>query len=1692
MSRTQTRSRSQEMLNRGIDIIHRSLPYKGRESKAVKNAQHFNGSYKNPVNGTPAQVALAAAREYNYVMEYEQSLRNISKRLVKEDSNEMKGSHRNIPAYMRIFNDYQRAINALRDNVSSLTFATRQELSQDQSRQLSDGTWQQGAEIKAVLIDVNGNEVIKIFPLNTGSKFADTIANTTGVENILFGSFATSMGSGYWEDIVGFQVKEMTIGYMKGFDPKTKKARAAAEKERIAARKEKVKINRQKRNAKKKAIEEEKAIEEALAPRPPLPEPSINVVYEPVRSLAPKFRVSNATQQFFPYLNNSGIPLEKYQIYTKDTQSEQSEQENIACLLFALKDSVTEVELRAVASSLKFTGRVVPLCKMPEVAKICKSRIEIHTYDKIQGKTTKNHIYGKEFTGKTIILASYENHLFKYEMTKYTSCFVMNMDFIVDVCTKANLPIAYGATTITPDGRIGIKNKKAQLSSLRLVSMLHGLGKFTEYGVVRKPCGNFLRGESIGLVKDDQKEAQCANSVISQYEQDCKNIESATEDNIFAKVIEPFRIRENRKLQEEYKDDQKMYRFLADKVWSCPDTKDEFKMWLDYRMKKKAFCKVDKEIHLFADCESDITNPKHEMILCRWSTMLPSGSNYQKTVVYRNSTEEFADTLSSELVKTCRQFDGFKSLSEVQKEREDEEKKGKKGKKGKKDDKRAEQTHKVVIWFHNAKYDSSLFTEFFPRVSEVEKDGALYAARYMIKYGIIVEFRDTYKHFSCKLSALSDMFKLNVRKGEAINYHHHTKNNVSSNRLTCVDEYAKGLKDGDKEILLDIIRKDKSFEFNEQERKFNATKYYMSYLESDVDVLQQSMIKYREMMFDLTNLDVWDSLTCSSFGNKYATSQGCFERAFSVKGGLRDFMQGAVRGGRVFVGEESRVKVDDKHSAVREIDECVQDDDAVSLYPSAIERFCREYGVPIGMAKAGTEQTYDFYKSKDWYIVKIRVLSIRKSQQVPCISVIKNVVIDGKPTTRVQYVNELPDGPTEFTVDRITLEDWITYHDISFEIIEGIFWDEGYNQKLGQLMLKLHNLRCKYKKTNEAMSSMVKLISNSIYGKTTQRASETTTVFQPLDTYEQYVYNNFGLIESYELTKFNCKITLRKFDTSFNLNFIGSAILSMSKRIMNEVFSIMTDLKMPVIYHDTDSVHLLASDVEPLNEAFFKKYGRNRQGENLGQFHCDFKLVVNGKKMKDVVSIRNITIAPKVYCDILRGVDPDTGDFHYGTHYRAKGATHPGVVHEIEQRMTLKNMSSITATLDLYRDLKNGMTYACLMNPGAHNPKFEFINGSVFTRSPGWIRNIKIAVDACELPKDVDNEPWDIVQPSKSEVASEVASDDLPKSLPPNPPNNGTNNRFVYDDDDFVSDDELPTKSTQLEPIDESVDESEDDDDSRVVECLQKRISDYQEIFEMSKESNNSIVQREVKRVRSELVDDIENDPDVTDETYDLLMNRIESIESGKDLTEKVSFDIESMEYCTGLNGDVINGKLPYFLNDGSNDVYVPSCQTRKIYEILDKRGGCGQTMKVLLYKGYGQMTNHIDSTSENFKNFYDDTYEFDNCHMGCKIDLDDYYQIIGSFLDDDEVAYCRFRLLCRSANVTDTPRKIPDVNNPGKLITVVSGRMQRLMEIYYGEDNFPCNSTILIDKMLKTMEPVVKQVFNKLFSKLISSINKQ
>ena len=70
----------------------------------------------------------------------------------------------------------------------------------------------------------------------------------------------------------------------------------------------------------------------------------------------------------------------------------------------------------------------------------------------------------------------------------------------------------------------------------------------------------------------------------------------------------------------------------------------------------------------------------------------------------------------------------------------------------------------------------------------------------------------------------------------------------------------------------------------------------------------------------------------------------------------------------------------------------------------------------------------------------------------------------------------------------------------------------------------------------------------------------------------------------------------------------GVEVLSMSKRIINEVMTLSEDEGLSIWYHDTDGMHINYEEVELLALAFKNKYNRDLIGEDMAQFHIDFDL----------------------------------------------------------------------------------------------------------------------------------------------------------------------------------------------------------------------------------------------------------------------------------------------------------------------------------------------------------------------------------------------------------------------------------------------------------------------------------------------------
>jgi len=289
---------------------------------------------------------------------------------------------------------------------------------------------------------------------------------------------------------------------------------------------------------------------------------------------------------------------------------------------------------------------------------------------------------------------------------------------------------------------------------------------------------------------------------------------------------------------------------------------------------------------------------------------------------------------------------------------------------------------------------------------------------------------------------------------------------------------------------------------------------------------------------------------------------------------------------------------------------------------------------------------------------------------------------------------------------------------------------------MGGVIQELFNARVANKK-NEALANTLKLMLNSSYGKNIMKKSFNTVkivaikthkydkikkvftkIINPISKFNNYIYNNFNTVKSYrQINDRTFEIDEAVADKSYNRGHIGCSILSMSKRIMNEVFDVANDNNFPIYYTDTDSLHIDCVNVLPLETKFEERYGRALNGGNLGQFHTDFKLK---GAVGDIYAVVSIFLGKKSYMDKLEGFDAD-GKKLSGYHIRLKGITPDGILYE--------SRSYEDDYLGLYKYLALSNTKIFTLNPAFEDENrkktlFEYVKGAVRTRAK-FTRSVK-------------------------------------------------------------------------------------------------------------------------------------------------------------------------------------------------------------------------------------------------------------------------------------------------------------------------------------------------------------------------------
>lgn len=622
---------------------------------------------------------------------------------------------------------------------------------------------------------------------------------------------------------------------------------------------------------------------------------------------------------------------------------------------------------------------------------------------------------------------------------------------------------------------------------------------------------------------------------------------------------------------------------------------------------------------------------------------------------------------------------------------------------------------------HNATYDYTFVVKHLDRLNDIVKGNRLMGAEgyYQGKY---IKIKDSYSLISYALKNFNENLQLGEdTEKEVISHNLYTHANIEK-RFIDIDYALSFFKtDEEKEQFHKNIYK---WNLVGENNTYDCLEYSANYCLKDCEILFKGYIKFRKMVIDSVNLNIDDILTIPSLSHNYFIREGCYNGVNEIGGIPQRFIQKSVIGGRCMTNSNLMILCYEISNAL----------DAVSLYPSAMKKMGFLKGKPKPLSKH--ELCYDWLKEQDGYFVEIKIKDVGKKRHFPLMSYVdENGVRD--------WTNDMI-GKT-MIVNKITLEDLIEFQDIKFEILKGYYFNEGRCYKINAVIEYLYKERKKWKDADNPIQEIFKLIMNSGYGKMIMREIETQNIFFDNEaSFQKFLTKNYNYINEfhpYGNGKYRVKRII-PFNQHFNLAHIGSELLSISKRIMNNVMCLAEDNGIFIRYTDTDCLHLAENDIAKLRLAYFKKYGNELIGDELGQFHSDFKIINENdkkEKYKDVVACKSLYLGKKSYLGSLRGFNVKYGYIN-DYHARMKGVM-SNCVYIYADENNMKN--DIWA---VYHEMFEGKNIKFdLMKAGCLNFKYDknynIITDPIFTRElcfrgdrillteEGDIRNLKSTKD---------------------------------------------------------------------------------------------------------------------------------------------------------------------------------------------------------------------------------------------------------------------------------------------------------------------------------------------------------------------------
>ena len=577
------------------------------------------------------------------------------------------------------------------------------------------------------------------------------------------------------------------------------------------------------------------------------------------------------------------------------------------------------------------------------------------------------------------------------------------------------------------------------------------------------------------------------------------------------------------------------------------------------------------------------------------------------------------------------------------------------------------------VFAHNMRYDFRFIVNEINRLQTIEPNG-----RFVVAWGNVggtieesvinpktgktekrnvdmkIQIRDSYTMISEPLRNFGKLFPNISTEKDVMPYNAYTPDNYEKGSIS-VEECLTHLNPKEHTQFLENLKKPNMVN---EEGLVNLKEYAVYYCRKDVTVLREGWNTFRDQIAKLTiempqcpvAIDINLCNTSAKLAHTIMMLSGVYDEVYQTSGVVQAFLARGKVGGRTMTGRNQKHLVKDR---------TIGNSDANSLYPSAMARLD---GYLKGKPKVidPEKHSLEWLSQQSGYVVEVKVKSVRKRLNFP---------LQSKKVRGIRnFTNNL--NGANLTMDNIALEDFMEYHNVKpehMQIIRGYYYDEGHNDTICNVIKYLYAERRKYKKMRNPIEKSYKLILNSAYGYSILKPVDSEIVIKHKKELEKYVSTWFNYIKSYTMSqdgRYARIEQLKTIDDHYNLAIAGIQVLSMSKRIMNEVMCLAEDLNIDMYYQDTDSIHLEGSKLDLLEKAYEDKYSdkpwfKPLYGKELGQFSSDFEM--DGIDEDKIKCTNAVYLGKKCYIECLEGTD-DEGKTHHDAHLRMKGVSNGAIL----------------------------------------------------------------------------------------------------------------------------------------------------------------------------------------------------------------------------------------------------------------------------------------------------------------------------------------------------------------------------------------------------------------------------------------------